>query len=149
MEHVDVRLETTIKAFIEDLSNETDRVASEIARDLAWVGIGIQKEGGIYIVGLFGVSRPLAELDLGDKKKKVAFWIGEELVKQLEAEFGESVRSALRKAIRLGILTLKSEVAKIRGPFGFERPLLRIDMSKLKDERAREAYNRLRSNKIS
>jgi len=146
MEHIDIRLETVLKAFIEDLSNQIGRGASEVARDLAWVGVGVQKEGGINIVGPFGFSRPLAELDLGEEKKKVAFWIEEELIRELETEFGDSVRSALRKALRLGILTCMH--AKIKGPFGFERPLLGISISRFTNERAREAYDRLRSAQI-
>jgi len=42
---------------------------SDIARDLAWVGIDIEKSEGIKIVGPLGLERPFASLDLGRKRK--------------------------------------------------------------------------------
>ena len=87
MEHVDLRLEVVSKSFIEALAEEASRTTSAVARDLAWVGLGVQKEGGIQIQGPLGLSRPLAEVDFSMEKRKVAFWIGDELISELESQF--------------------------------------------------------------
>ena len=144
MEHIDLRLETVLKTFIEDLASRKGRTSSEVARDLAWIGVGIQKEGGIDIVGPLGLSKPLAEIDLGREKEKVAFWIDNELIRELETEFKDTIRSALRQAIRLGALIRNPGVVKITGKIlGLERPFATIKTSEIRDIRAKQAMARL------
>lgn len=54
----------------------------------------------------------------------------------------------MREALRLGILMLKPDSAKVIGPFGLERPLAMIKISEIRDNRAREAHKRLFSGRV-
>jgi hypothetical protein len=144
MEHVDLRLETVLKSFIEERAEKAGRTASEVARDLAWVGLGVQKEGGIEIEGPLRLGRLLAAVDLSREKEKAAFWINEELIKELKTEFRDNARSALRQAIHLRTLVCVPGIVRIRGSIlGLERPLATIRSSEIKDEGAKQALARL------
>jgi len=145
MKFLDVRIEGWIKSFIEDLAKKTGRKMSDVARDLAWVGIDIEKSGGIKIVGPLGLERPFASLDLGGSRERLNIWLEEDMIKELKSLSGGNVREALREALRLGALAVSGgEHVKIVGPFGRERPLLTITHSELRDKRAKEAFKRLK-----
>lgn len=140
-----VRVESALKSSLEKLSNRTGRSLSEVARDLALVGIDVKKSGDVVIFGPIGIKRRFASLSFGGKKeKKLTIWVGEELVKELEKEFSENVRGALREAIHLGLFRFRPEDVEIRGPFGVIRPFVTVAFSDV-SERAREALRRLRS----
>lgn len=88
---------------------------SEVAGNLAWIGIGVQEEGGVEIVGPFGSGRSLASLDFGGGSERLSVWLGEGLLEQLRSAFEKEVRGAMREALRLGILALKPDAAIVRG----------------------------------
>jgi len=144
MRFLDVRIESWVKSFIEDLAEKMGRRMSDVARDLAWVGIDIEKSGGIKIVGPLGLERPFASLDLGGSRERLNIWLEEDMIKELKSLFRGNVREAFREALRLGALAVSEEHVKIVGPFGREHPLLTITHSELKDKRAKEAFKRLK-----
>jgi hypothetical protein len=145
MEHVDIRIESILKTFIEKLVRETGRTTSEVTRDLVRVGLGIQMEGGIDIVGPLGFTKPLAEIDLEKDKIKMAFWIDEEVITELVRVFHVPARRSIRQAIRYGALACNPGTVEIRGKIlGIERPFATIQYSEIRDARAREALERLR-----
>lgn len=148
MELLDIRIEGWLKSFIKDLAEKTRRDVSDVARDLAWVGIDIEKGGGIKIVGPLGLRRPLAGLDLGGSRERLSIWLEKDMVKELGRLFRGSTREALREVLRLGALAVSNgEGVKISGPFGLNRPLLTITRSDLRDEKAMEAFRRLNCRK--
>ncbi|MHA1596663.1 MAG: hypothetical protein ACTSWV_03450 [Candidatus Asgardarchaeia archaeon] len=118
---------------------------SDVARDLAWVGIDIEKSGGIKIVGPLGLERPFASLDLGGRRERLNIWLEEGMIKELKSISGGNVREALRETLRPGALAVSGrENVRIVGPFGRERPLLTVTYSELRDKRAKEAFKRLK-----
>jgi len=146
MQHIDLRLEAALKSYIDDVARRTGRTGSDVFRDLVLVGLGVQKEGGAKLVGIFGLPRPFAELHfLGKERQKVAFWVDEELLDELVAEFKDGPRGALRQALRLGALVCNPTIAIVEGKIiGFGRPLVAVDPDEIEDERARQALRRLR-----
>ena len=96
---------------------------SDIARDLEWVGIDIEKSGGIKIVGPLGLERPFASLDLGGSRERLNIWLEEDMIKELKSLSGGNVRKALREALRLGALAVSGgEHVKIVGPLVVNAP---------------------------
>jgi len=58
----------------------------------------------------------------------LTIWIDEDLAKGLEREFGGSLRSALRQALRLAVLAVEPEAVEITGPLGMvSRPFASIE----------------------
>jgi hypothetical protein len=144
MQLVIVRIEEALKIIVEKLSRHLDRSFSQVARDLALVGIEVQQSGGVEIVGPIGMSRPLAKLSFGGtKQSRLSIWIDEDLEQQLQSTFGGTVRGAFREAVRLGILMLKPEVIEIRGPFGSIRPFAHVTFPEL-SEPGKQALQRLK-----
>ena len=144
MEFIDVRIEDWIVSFIKHLAEETGRRISDVARDIIWVGIDIEKSGGIRIVGPLGLRRPLASLDLGGRRTRISLWLEEDMMKELKHLFKGNLREAVRETLRLGALAVSRRPVEIVGPFGLRRPLLTVEYSKLEDERAKKAFKRLK-----
>jgi len=144
MEFIDVRIESWIVSFIKDLAEKSGRRISDVARDILWVGIDVEKSGGIRIVGPLGLRRPLPRLDLGGNRTRINLWLEEDMIEELKRLFGSNVREALRETLRLGALAVSKKPVEIVGPFGLRRPLLTVEYSKLKDERAKKAFKRLK-----
>lgn len=144
MKFVDVRIESWVVSFIKDLAEKTGRRISDVARDLLWVGIDIEKGGGVKIVGPLGLRRPLPRLNLGGNRTRINLWIEEDMMEELRRLSRGSIRETIREALRLGTLATSEEPVEIVGPFGLRRPLLTIEYSNLKDERAVKAFKRLK-----
>lgn len=142
----DFRVQEGLKSLIEELAKRSQWTISEVASELAWVGIGVKEEGGIEIIGPLGFTRPFSTWDFGGRQARLTLWIEKDLAKRLRKEFGESLRSALREAIHLGTIAFKPKEVKIKGPvFGMDRPLASVESPALKNERSREALRKLQS----
>jgi len=120
-----MRIEGVLKSLIKKLATERGKSMGKIVRDLARIGIRIEKEGGVKIIGPLGFKRSLAKLDFGGSRERLSVWLDEELIEELGTVFKTKIGSANREALRLGILMFKPGEAKIRGPFGFEYPLFK------------------------
>jgi len=140
---LDFRIEGNLKSFIQNLATKAGWTLSSVVVELAWVGIGVKKAGEVEIVGPFGLRRLLSKLDLGGRRERLTILVQEDLVNNLDREFGENPRSALREAIRLGTLVFMPNMVKVRGPFGMERPFAMVEIAKIKDNRAKEALTKL------
>jgi len=143
VEPLDVRIESVLKIFIQELAEKTGTTTSGIARDLAWVGAGVAKAGGIEVVGPFGLRRPLARLDLGESRDRLVIRLEDDLARELERVFRRNVRGALREAIRLGTFAVQPQDLRMRGPLGIERPFAELRLPEMRDEKVREALRRL------
>lgn len=142
-ELLDIRTESELKNMITNIAEEKKISMSDIARDLMWVGIALQKEGGLEIKGPFGGGRPLADIDFGGKDVRLGVRITDRLRKELQENFDEKIRTAAREAIKLGSFLIRPEKVSIEGPFDTVRPFAEADLPELEDKRARKALDRL------
>lgn len=90
------------------------------------------------------MSRPLAKLRLEGPMERLTIWVDEGLIEKLKGTFGEGPGTAMPEALRLGILAMKPEAITVTGPLGFRRPLARAGKTIVRDERARQALEKLR-----
>lgn len=143
---MDFRVQEALKSFIEELASRSGWTVSDVASELAWVGIGVKEEGGVEIVGPLGFRRPFSTWDFGGKGARLTLWIEKDLEDRLREEFGGNVRRALREAIHLGTIAFEPKEVKIKGSiFGVERPLATVESPKLKDARSKKALRRLKN----
>ncbi len=141
---IDIRIEEWIRNAIDDLSETAGRSKSEIVRDLIWVGIDIQRNGGINPEGPLGVNRKLATLSFGTKTSRIAFRLEDDLLVEVDRTFIGNRRESLRTAIRLGFFILRPEDARFVGPFkGLARPLIKGTAQEMSDSRSQKALKRL------
>lgn len=141
---IDVRVEGSLKDFIEEVAIRVGRTVSDVARDLVLIGLEVARSGGVEIVGPIGLRRPLARLDFGGNRERLGIWLDEGIASELERVFGGNMRGAARAAMRLGTVAFQPEKVRISGPFGLERPFLEVKLSGIRDKKAREALERLR-----
>ncbi|MHA1238425.1 MAG: hypothetical protein ACTSSJ_04160 [Candidatus Odinarchaeia archaeon] len=142
-----IRISRTLKSSLKKLSEETGRSISDVARDLAIIGIDMKKNGGVEIVGPLGIRRWFTRLSFGEEKEeKLAIWINEKLKDSLEKEFNLPLRTALREAILLGLLRLLPQDVEIRGVFGIIRPFATVTFPEPSEE-VKEAIKRLKCGK--
>ena len=141
---VDFRIQKELKSLINKLAEKSGWSISEVASELAWLGIGIKMEGGIEIVGPFGLKRPFSIWSFGGKKARLTLWIGQELVETLKKIYNESLRSNLREAIQLGTIAFQPKEVRIKGAvLGIDRKLASVDIPKIKEKRAKTAFKKL------
>ncbi|MBC7113082.1 MAG: hypothetical protein H5T34_03555 [Candidatus Methanomethyliales bacterium] len=108
----------------------------------------MKRRGGFEIRGPAGLlKRPLAiaKLNFDGEDERLTIWIDEDLARELEREFGGNLRSALRQALRLAVLTIEPEDVEITGPLGVvSRPFASIKLPQIEDERAKKALKTLK-----
>lgn len=136
MSKIDIRIEKDLDTEIKNLSKKYEISISDVIRYLAWISIGIQKEGGIQITGPLGIIRPLARVDLGEDQTRISVLIEDKLEISLKKYYyPDNIRDSLRDALRDGIVALRPD-RKIMGPLGLGRPLSSISVPEIKDERS-------------
>jgi len=143
MNPTDIQIEGELKSLIDEYANKSGRSVSEIVKDLAWVGIGAEKIGGLRVTGPIGINRPFANFEIGGEPVRISVRLDDAICTALKT-FNTSKREALRNALRLGFIVLKPEQVQITGIFGVLRPFSEAKTPKIEDRSAKAALERLR-----
>ncbi|MFB6296987.1 MAG: hypothetical protein ABEH56_00540 [Salinirussus sp.] len=130
-----VRLPTELTASVERVAERaegrTDREAlGRTATRLALVGRGAAKADETpRILGPLGLlPRPFARVSFGDDRTEtVPIGLDESSVAAFERLFGTGTEPALRRAIELGVVTVRAEAPAVEGPLGTPRPFARVE----------------------
>lgn len=141
----DLRIEKPIKTILENLSARSGWSISKLVETIAWIGIEVKRLGGIYVVGLFGLTRPFAVANYGPRSERLTIWVNEDLRSKLKAISNENLSDALRDVLQTGMLVVDASSAVIQSPIlGVKLPLTHLGDIKLEDARAINALQEIR-----
>jgi len=141
---VNLRIESSIKNILEQISQKSGVPISDIIRDVVWIGIGFKELGGIIITGPFGLHLPFAQINFGPKDARINIYLEEEQYEYVVRTFQKNNYNAIGEALKLGLASLDYDSFSITGMFGAPRPLTSVKLPELRNPKAIEAFKRVK-----
>jgi len=145
MRLVTLRIETILKEQIQKISEQKNRNASEVTRDLIDLGTGYQQESPIIIKGALGITRSFSKLSYGDEGTRISIYLDEEQIQEASKTFKDSETGTIREAIRLGFIMLHADNVRFTNPHTEIYPFKDFKLKSFKNTRAQQALERLTS----
>ncbi|MCW4051101.1 MAG: hypothetical protein NWE89_15365 [Candidatus Bathyarchaeota archaeon] len=144
MRFYNFRVESSLKNALNDRAEISGFSLSDVVRDVIWIGIGIQENGGVKFIGPGGFPLIFAQIKYGGKKERVNVWLEEEQFELAESIFSTDVKNVMRGAVSVGIAYLDDKDHEIVGRFGVPRPFSIISFPELTRKESVNAYFRLK-----
>lgn len=152
MEPINLRVEEDVESQVEILADnlgteDGSASLSEAARELIYVGLGLELGGGIRYEGPLGVvGRPFAGANFEGETVSIGTRLPPKTVGRLEGAFQTKKHPAAREALRTGLIFVQIDEIEIRGPLDVPRPFAQIDVEgQIQGERAQEALRTIRA----
>ncbi|MBD3207142.1 hypothetical protein GF319_12475 [Candidatus Bathyarchaeota archaeon] len=144
MRLVTLRLETILKENLQEMAENSQRIMSDIIRDLVDLGIGYQQESPVIIKGVFGITRSFSKLRYGDEGSRISVYLNEEQIGESLDTFNGNENSAIREALRLGFIMLNADKVSFTNPHVEVKPLKDFMVNSFQNNRAQKALENLK-----